>query len=592
MAKKLAITIAGAVSLGSYESGVAFEIISAIAQHNLWADAQDPPTERFEIDVLTGASAGGMTVAILAQRLLFDGNSLNNPYNNPLYNAWVKQIDIDGLLPLRTSKPNPPRPTCPSGYLVPEPAANSLLSSDCVIEISLSSITDRYVNNLPPPAKRHPAINTEDSLFLGLSLSNLSGVDYERPTQSGKQFVYTDHQDQFLCQLDPTTDDSMATWEPIRRAAVSCGAFPFAFRAQDLLRTSADYRGPYLSPTVFATADPRNFTYTDGGVFQNEPLGMAKNFVDKIPGARTNPDKRAYLFIAPHPKKSEELPWTNSPEDDPAQRFGAANATFKAMLSRVLGSIMTQSEFQDWVTAEDVNAKLRLLDRRADELARLYREGALKPEATAPVSFTILQTLFKTSSPGKNGLQSLSEARAQLKDQYIIGYNGLLEALPPAFGSPAIADAWLDAVLVLEYAGGLHFKEEMYIFDFLADSTRLAGAGLKAFQGFFDQKFRDHDYDYGRDQGRSRLQFYQKQPGGFFSTLHWTPDPNNPIHPIDPALNSAPLTSISVSKRQELSRSLSDAADVLLTEAGLGKLTRWALRTCVIKGKIKSLLGL
>jgi hypothetical protein len=30
MAKKLAITIAGAVSLGSYESGVAFDILDAI----------------------------------------------------------------------------------------------------------------------------------------------------------------------------------------------------------------------------------------------------------------------------------------------------------------------------------------------------------------------------------------------------------------------------------------------------------------------------------------------------------------------------------------------------------------------------------
>jgi hypothetical protein len=141
MAKKLGITIAGAVSLGSYESGVVFEILAAIAQHNLWADAQNPPTERFEVDVLTGASAGGMTVAMLAQRLLYDGDSLNDPYNNPLYPAWVKQVHIDGLLPLRTFKPAPPRPSYPSAYLVPEPASNSLLSSDCVIDISLSSIT-------------------------------------------------------------------------------------------------------------------------------------------------------------------------------------------------------------------------------------------------------------------------------------------------------------------------------------------------------------------------------------------------------------------------------------------------------------------
>lgn len=591
MAKKLAITIAGAVSLGSYESGVMYEILSALAQHNRWADAQNPAAERFEIDVLTGASAGGMTVAMLAQRLLYDGDSLDDPYNNPLYNAWVKQIDIGGLLPLRTSKPKPPRASYPDSYLVPEPVANSLLSSDAVIDISLTSITDRYLGT-PAAHKPHPAVTTDSDLYLGLSLSNLSGIDYERHTQSGNEFIYTDHQDELLCQLHPDTADTVATWEPIRRAAVSCGAFPFAFRAQDLTRSKSDYTSPYLSPGVFADGDTRNFTYTDGGVFQNEPLGMAKNFVDKIPGGRDNAGQRAYLFIAPHPKKSEEIPWTNNPDDDSSKKFGAANATFKAMLSRVLGSIMGQSEFQDWVTAENVNAKLRLLDQRAEELATLFRRGTLNPEATAPVSAIILQALFDTSTPGKNGLQTLTQARAQIKAQYASKYEKLLAAVPPDLGSPAIADAWLDAVLVLEYAGGLHFKEEMYIFDFLADTDKLAGAGIQAFQGFFDQTFRDHDYDYGRDQGRCCLQSYQRQDGGFFSTLHWTPDPNRPIRKIDTNLDNAPLTAISKPKREALSDRLSEAADVLMAEAGVGKLVRWTLRTAFINGKIKKFLGL
>jgi len=34
MSQKLAIAISGAVSLGSFESGVMYEIIEAIAQHN------------------------------------------------------------------------------------------------------------------------------------------------------------------------------------------------------------------------------------------------------------------------------------------------------------------------------------------------------------------------------------------------------------------------------------------------------------------------------------------------------------------------------------------------------------------------------
>jgi hypothetical protein len=34
MSKKLAIAISGAVSLGSYEAGVLYEVVDAISQHN------------------------------------------------------------------------------------------------------------------------------------------------------------------------------------------------------------------------------------------------------------------------------------------------------------------------------------------------------------------------------------------------------------------------------------------------------------------------------------------------------------------------------------------------------------------------------
>ena len=76
--KYLALTIAGAVSLGSYEAGAMYEILDAIRQHN-----DDPTTvangDFIRIDVLSGASAGGMTASILAQKLLFAKNEFVGP---------------------------------------------------------------------------------------------------------------------------------------------------------------------------------------------------------------------------------------------------------------------------------------------------------------------------------------------------------------------------------------------------------------------------------------------------------------------------------------------------------------------------------
>jgi predicted acylesterase/phospholipase RssA len=57
MSKRLAITIAGAVSLGGYEAGVLYELLRAIAAYNNAAQTED---SKIYIDVITGASAGGM----------------------------------------------------------------------------------------------------------------------------------------------------------------------------------------------------------------------------------------------------------------------------------------------------------------------------------------------------------------------------------------------------------------------------------------------------------------------------------------------------------------------------------------------------
>ena len=86
MPKRLAITIAGAVSLGSYEAGVLYEVLDAIHQHNSAEGVTDD--EKILIDVMTGASAGAMTAAIVAHKMLYSANEFRDPYDNPLYNVW------------------------------------------------------------------------------------------------------------------------------------------------------------------------------------------------------------------------------------------------------------------------------------------------------------------------------------------------------------------------------------------------------------------------------------------------------------------------------------------------------------------------
>jgi len=565
MAKRLAITISGAVSLGSYESGVIFEVLDALAQHNQWASASNLSDERIEIDVLTGASAGGMTVAMIAQRLLYDGLSMSQAYDNPVYNAWVSDVDIVGLLARG--------PT--------EDVTHSVLSSDFVTRISETYLMGRYKNQpQPPPTPQpHAALSSDHKLQLGLALSNLNGVDYYRSTLSGGQFIYTRHEDQFVSEIDQIPDDRPELWERIRAMAVACGAFPVVFRVQDLVRNIVEYTSPYLVRGIWDGQASTKFTYTDGGVFQNEPLGMAKNLVEQVPGGRLNAAQRGYLFIAPKPKQSDEV--KNSP--DPNVGFSAANANYKTLASRLADSVIGQSEFQDWSVAEGYNDQLLLLDERAGELQSLFLSGTLTPAMTSPVSDALLKSFFAEGdhlTPAS--LANLNAARTQLRQQYAAEY--------ARFGGRAvIADAWLATVLVLELAARLHEKEEMLIYDFVAVPEQLASNGLLAFAGFFDVSYRKHDYDYGRSVAQQQLAKYKAQPGSVFSNLHWTP---KPIDPIDQNLNNVQMAQVDKTKRQKVYDQISDAADDLLTELNVNVFIRKPLMWFFIEEQIKKLLAL
>lgn len=565
MAKKLAITISGAVSLGSYDAGVVFEVLDALTQHNQWADANNLADERIEIDVLTGASAGGMTVAMIAQRLLYDGPSLSQPYNNPLYHAWVLDVDIEKMLARG--------PT--------EDVTHSVLSSDFIIKLSETYLMGRYMGQPPPPPapQPHPALSSDHKLQLGLALSNLNGVDYSHGTLSGGQFISTRHADQFTRPIDQIPDDRPELWGRIRAMAVACGAFPVAFRVQDLVRNIVEYTSPFLVRDIWDGKASTTFTYTDGGVFQNEPLGMAKNLVELVPGGRLHAPERGYLFIAPKPKQSGEV--KNSP--DPKIGFSAANANYQVLASRLADSVLGQSAFQDWSVAEGYNDKLRLLDKRAGDLQALFLLGTLVPAVTSPVSDALLKSFFAGDNQmTPASLASLNAARSQLRQQYTTEYEKFS-------GQALMADAWLDTVLVLELAAGLHEKEEMLIYDFVAVPEQLASNGLLAFAGFFDVRYRKHDYDYGRNVAQQRLAIYKTQPGSVFSNLQWTP---RPIDPIDQSLNNIQMGQVDKTKRRKVYGQIRAAANDLLQELNVNAVIAKLLMWLFIEDEIKKLLAL
>jgi hypothetical protein len=528
MPKRLAITIAGAVSLGSYESGVLWEVLDAIKQHN--NSGKTAPQDKIIIDVITGASAGGMTAAILAQKLLYSADEFKGPYDNPLYYAWVERISLDGL-----------QHTGPK-----EKALQSVFSSDLITAISTELITKRYKDGKPPAAIPHAAVN--GSLSIGLALTNLNGLPFTHNVTPGGSFTYIDYSDQLTRRIDASADDNEVFWEPIRAAAVACGAFPIAFRPQELVRSKAADPEDYTSPTLAWNGGPTPFTYSDGGILQNQPLGMAKNLVDPI-DQHVEPD-RFYMFVSPH-------------EKDPAPvTFEASSATYFQMAKRLIGVGTGQAGFQDWITANEVNERICTLDERARELKDVINRGQITVSALQEVATQLLVLFFPNNQHHPPGGQS--ETLDQAKDRISKQYESEMKDLAGIAGA---AIAFRDAILAFESAAGLGARDLMIIYGITAKESELASTGIQSFLGFFDQRYRDHDYDVGRDHAQKILLDPVLGLAGQIGPLNFTP---GILGTIDESLNGPQLHQLSPADLRQFRTGMKHRVNQMLLEINPG----------------------
>jgi hypothetical protein len=274
MPKRVAITVAGAVSLGSYEAGVIYELLRAIRKNNETAVSEDG---KIYVDVLTGASAGGMTAAMVSQRLMYDAESLEGETTNVLYQAWVDQISLLGLVRMHWK----------------ERKWHSLFSSDLIDSIGKTMLVESMLRKGSGP---HAAVEqvggVPETLRVGLALTNLNGIDYMIPILGSDEggFNYTSSLDQKLFDVKADEQNDATKWDKMCAAAVGSGAFPAAFRPKAVQHAVDEYgeRLPedkslwqegktYVDWTY--KASPCYFAHSDGGVLQNQPLGIAKGLV-------------------------------------------------------------------------------------------------------------------------------------------------------------------------------------------------------------------------------------------------------------------------------------------------------------------------
>ncbi|HTA81361.1 MAG TPA: patatin-like phospholipase family protein [Bacteroidia bacterium] len=284
----LAISMAGAISAGAYTAGVIDYLTETlerwqVAKKNIAAAV---PQHNIVIDILSGASAGGMTAAITTAAIHSEFNHINgsNPQGekyNILYDCWVNftsDLALKDLLAVDD---------------IDENAVISLLNSKTIDKIGekVSGNTGLFQKPIPDYFSKE--------LEIILTLSNLTGipfyVKYEGDLTEAQQFL--DRRDFAHFKLGlakigriPLKMNKTDIFFLVE-AAKATGAFPVGLSSRILVRKKQYIeQNEFINPlirdnirhgnnTSIEIPDEYRSLNIDGGVFNNEPMEVTRQLL-------------------------------------------------------------------------------------------------------------------------------------------------------------------------------------------------------------------------------------------------------------------------------------------------------------------------
>jgi hypothetical protein len=359
---RIGINMAGAISAGAYTAGVLDFLTEALDEwYKAKSRSESVPMHDVSIEVMSGASAGGMCAAISSLMLQEDFQHIHDAgvsgTTNRFYESWVNQIDITELLKTDDLKAGPP--------------VVSLLDSSIITRIASYALTPSNLLATPRPY-------VSPTLTLFLSLTNLRGVPYslngaapgsveETTSFFGDRIRFqtvskgqTSPVDSHAHPLDKSQTGAGGGWDVLQTAAAATGAFPIFLAPRILNRNRSEYASPMWESVVSAVAgtppciapsfpanlqDPMPTLNVDGGITNNDPFNYAHDYLNSLEPSRmtdvADADERAahadraVISIAPFP---------TAEKFDTRFKAGEESSIFSA-LPRLFNALISQSRF-------------------------------------------------------------------------------------------------------------------------------------------------------------------------------------------------------------------------------------------------------
>lgn len=345
---EIGLVMAGAISAGAYEAGVLDYLFEAL---DTWEEAKAKvkgtpeenmvPQHKVAIRVVTAASAGSMSAAIMAVAARYNFAHVGSReigikgyakvsreermridevgQHNPFFKAWVQDISMDRLLTSRDLDE-------------PNSVLQSLLDSTAIMGITKDCLAYRGTGVI------HREYMANPTRFI-FSIANLRGIPYflQLGGEQGVGLGMSLHRDyrSFTVSYSPAAiaqklkgDDIALDWSPnsavlwteFGLTAVASGAFPVGLAPRPMTRVSSDYnyrfvvlpgtdgqpaRAVQLHPNKLRMPSPYFTTFlVDGGTMNNEPVDLARQ---ELAGLTSGNERkgllahRCILMIDPFP---------------------------------------------------------------------------------------------------------------------------------------------------------------------------------------------------------------------------------------------------------------------------------------------------
>lgn len=540
---RVGLVLSGAVSLGSYEGGAMTELLHGFSWHN-----QRHPDSRFIIDIIVGASAGSMTGALLAKTLLYD-----RAIEGAFHSAWVDEVDIMKLL---------------------EPSSGQTILSNRIV----NDIARRYLTRPEDGSKPHPAWKPDpndtgmdaETITLAFALSNLNGVEFDVETQHRTSGLGTTiFSDWIQFELGVNKRLTTGDWENFREAALASGAFPIAFEHKVVHRRRADFSPGKLYD---GAKDPLPMDYVDGGLFDNEPLGLALRIAKEKDSDKQ--DERIFILVDPY--LSDLTPFGPFPKQIP----------LKTLLARLVRVVLGGASQQEWVRAELADQRIQMKDQFLKYVDQIVNQTDLKSDAEVGEFRKSLNDLARQACKRKRmpagmsaddyvskNLERIKNTIRQDQETFRLSrQNGLqrIESLAPM-------------IFLLELVSGLRSRKPSKRYLIAPDPNSLAGDGVANFMGFFHRDWREHDFIKGR---ADTLKFLQR-PEVLGDQYRGDP---NAKYQVDKDLSKAKVSDLSEERREEISGALNRKVEELLDKMGFGWMKRKAIMW-LVSNKIDELMS-